>query len=134
MLPLNSKLPKILGQIKRAGDYYVFGKTEIFAPLLDVDGVGPVALPLLPLQAEQLIAVAEQAPYGRGEQTLIDTAVRRTWQINANHVRTQGRRWNETLKTIVKRAADGLGVNGKVTAEFYKLLVYDKGGFFSQPS
>ena len=30
----------------------------------------------------------------------------------------------------VKRAAEGLGVKGPVTAELYKLLVYDKGSFF----
>jgi hypothetical protein len=31
--------------------------------MMEVDGVGPIALPLLPVQAEQLIAVAERAPY-----------------------------------------------------------------------
>ena len=38
-----------------------------------------MALPLLPVQAAELVAVAERAPYGRGADTLIDTHVRRTW-------------------------------------------------------
>ena len=35
-----------------------------------------------------------------------------------------------TLETIVARAAEGLGVDGPVSAEFYKLLLYEEGGFF----
>jgi hypothetical protein len=46
-----------------------------------------VALPLLPVQAEQLIAVAGQAPGGRSDDTLTDTAVRHTRQIGAGRVR-----------------------------------------------
>ena len=38
---------------------------------------------LLPAQAAQLIAVAERAPYGRGGETLVDTAVRSSWQMLA---------------------------------------------------
>ena len=72
----------------------------------------------------------EQAPYGRGEQTLVDPAVRRTWQISPDHVHIGGRHWERTLDTIVARAAEGLGVNEPIDAEFYKLLVYDRGSFF----
>src|SRR5215472_4822482 len=103
---------------------------ELMAPLLEVDGVGPVALPLLPVQAEQLVAVAERAPYSRGEETLIDTAVRRTWQIGADRVRIQGKHWARTLDSILARVAESLGVDKPVAAELYKLLVYDQGCFF----
>jgi len=87
-------------------------------------------LPLLPVQAAQLIAIAERAPCGRGEQTLVDTAVRRSWQLNPDQVRIRGSGWARTLESIVARAAEGLGVTGNVAAEFYKLLVYDEGSFF----
>ena len=82
------------------------------------------------MQAEQLIAVAERAPYGRGEQTLVDTEVRRTWQIGTDRVHIQGRSWAHTVEAIVARAAAGLGVSEPVSAELYKLLVYDAGSFF----
>jgi hypothetical protein len=36
---------------------------ELVSPSLSVRGVGPIALPLLPEQAAQLAAVAEQAPF-----------------------------------------------------------------------
>lgn len=130
MSSTSTALAGLLGKVQRPGDFYATGSTEIFTPSLEVEGVGPIALPLLPVQAEQLIAVAEQAPYGRGEETLVDTAVRRTWQIDAPRVRIEGRHWSGDLEGIVKRATTGLGVTQPVVAEFYKLLVYDQGSFF----
>jgi len=99
-------------------------------PQLEVKDVGRISLPLLPIQAEQLVSVAEQAPYGRGQETLVDTEVRRTWQIDANRITLSGKHWQDNLNTIVKRCAIGLGVGVPVSAELYKLLVYDAGSFF----
>jgi hypothetical protein len=130
MVALTTELAEILQTVQRPGDFYTTGTTDIFAPRLDVAGVGPIALPLLSVQAQQLIAVAEQAPYGRGEATLVDTAVRRTWQIDPERVQIGGRHWEQTLADIVARATVGLGVTGPVVADLYKLLVYDPGSFF----
>jgi predicted 2-oxoglutarate/Fe(II)-dependent dioxygenase YbiX len=130
MSSITTDLAEILSTIQRPGNFYTEGTTEIFAPQLQVEGVGPIALPLLPIQVEQLIAVAEQAPYGRGEETLVDPDVRRTWQINADQVRIEGRHWPQALESIVSLAAEGLGVTDTVEAELYKLLVYEEGCFF----
>jgi predicted 2-oxoglutarate/Fe(II)-dependent dioxygenase YbiX len=130
MSALTAELAEILSTVVRPGDFYATGTTEVYAPGLEVDGVGVIALPLLPSQAAQLIAVAERAPYGRGEETLVDTGVRRVWQIRADQVRFQGRHWGRSLEAIVARAAEGLGVSGPVEAELHKLLVYDQGSFF----
>jgi len=130
MSSITSDLAAVLNTVRRPGDFFVSGTTELLAPLLEVDGVGPIALPLLPIQAEQLVAVAQRAPYGRGAKTLVDTAVRRTWQIAADRVRIRGKHWERTLETILARVADGLGVGEPVAAELYKLLVYDRGSFF----
>ena len=130
MTTIPADLAALLATIRRPGDFFAAGTAELLAPLLDVEGVGPVALPLLPAQAEQLAAVAEPAPYGRGAETLIDPAVRRSRQVGPDRVRISGRHWVRTLETIVARAAEGLGVDGPVAAEFYKLLLYEEGGFF----
>jgi predicted 2-oxoglutarate/Fe(II)-dependent dioxygenase YbiX len=130
MASITTDLAAVLSAVSRPGDFFVSGTTEILAPRLEVEGVGPVALPLLPMQAEQLVAVAEHAPYGRGEDTLVDTDVRRTWQIGADRVRIGGKHWARTLDAILARVAEGLGVAEPITAEFYKLLVYDQGCFF----
>jgi predicted 2-oxoglutarate/Fe(II)-dependent dioxygenase YbiX len=123
-------LAAALGKVRRPGDFFAAGTAELLAPLLEVDGIGPIALPLLPIQATELIAVAEPAPYGRGQETVIDPAVRRCRQIGPDRVRVRGRHWARTLETILARVADGLGVDTPITAEFYKLLLYDEGSFF----
>lgn len=131
MSSVTEELAALLSTVRRPGDYFVSGTIAMLAPGLEVDGVGAVALPLLPVQAEQLIAIADRAPYGRGKETLVDTEVRRTWQIGADHVRLLGKHWAGTLKTILVRVADGLGITDPIEAELYKLLVYDKGSFFA---
>jgi predicted 2-oxoglutarate/Fe(II)-dependent dioxygenase YbiX len=125
-----TELARLLNGVQHPGDFCAVGACEILAPGLEVEGIGPIALPLLPTQAEQLVAVAKRAPFGRGEQTLVDTDVRRTWQIDADQVRIHGHGWARSLARIVEQAAGGLGVTGPVAAELYKLLVYDEGSFF----
>jgi hypothetical protein len=119
-----------LRSVERPGDFCVGGTREIFMPTIDVDGVGKIAFPVQPIQAEQLVASAEAAPHGRGEATVIDREVRRTWQVDSAKVRIGGRHWDKTLAGLVAGVALGLGVNEPVAADFYKLLVYDVGSFF----
>src|SRR4051794_11709545 len=130
MSMITADLAAVLGKVSRPGDFFAAGTTELLAPLLEVEGVGPVALPLLPIPARELIGVADPAPYGRGEQTVVDPAVRRCWQIGPDRVRIRGRHWGRTLETILARVAEGLGVDALITAEFYKLLLYEEGSFF----
>ncbi len=127
---INDALAAILRTVQAPGDFFAAGECALHVPLIEVEGIGPIALPLLPAQAAQLIAAAERAPYGRGADTLVDTSVRRTWQIGVDRVCIRGRHWPAMLDGIVERAAMGLGAGAGVEAELYKLLVYDEGGFF----
>ncbi len=127
---LAEALADLLRTVDRPGSFYAAGTAELLPPSLEVEGVGPVALPLLPAQAAQIAAASEPAPFGRGQDTIVDPAVRRCWQVGPDRARIGGRHWARTLDGIVARAADGLGVTGPVTAEFYKLLLYGEDGFF----
>jgi predicted 2-oxoglutarate/Fe(II)-dependent dioxygenase YbiX len=130
MSSIGAKLLDDLRSVKRPSAFCVGGTREIFMPAIDVDGVGRLAFPVQPAQAERLVGVAETAPHGRGEETVVDRDVRRTWQVDSAAVRIRGRQWEKTLGDLVAQAALGLGVNGPVSADFYKLLVYDAGSFF----
>ncbi len=130
MNPLTDQLAALLSTVRTPGDFCTAGTRAMPLPGLVVAGVGPIALPVLQQQADQLIAIAERAPYGRGEETLIDTEVRRTWQIAPERVRIEGRHWAQGLEAIVETVRTGLGVTDTVVAELYKLLVYDQGSFF----
>lgn len=130
---INSDLASILQTVQTPGDlgdFFAAGECALHVPLIEVDSVGPIALPVLLAQAAQLIAVAERAPYGRRADTLVDSAVRRTWQIGADRVHIKGRHWNAMLEGVVEIASTGLGAGAGVEAELYKLLVYDEGSFF----
>jgi predicted 2-oxoglutarate/Fe(II)-dependent dioxygenase YbiX len=127
---LTKQLSHILQSLQPPGEFYSTGTLEIFPPCLEVNQVGRISLPLLPVQAEQLVKVAERAPYGKGYETLVDTEVRRTWQINASQVNLGGKYWQKNLADIVKHVKIGLGIDCAVSAELYKLLVYDAGSFF----
>lgn len=130
MSSIGTTLLNSLRSVGRPGDFCVGGIREIFMPTIDVGGVGRIAFPILPVQAERLVAIAEPAPYGRGEETVVDGEVRRTWQVDSAQVRIGGRHWDQTLAGLVADIALGLGVNEPVAADFYKLLVYDTGSFF----
>ena len=130
MSSIGNKLLNSLRSVERPGDFCVGGIREIFMPTIDVQGVGRISFPILPVQAERLVAIAEAAPYGRGEQTVVDREVRRTWQVNSAKVRFGGRHWDKTLAGLVADIALALGVDEPVTADFYKFLVYDAGSFF----
>jgi len=129
-MPIVCDLPVALADVRRPGDFFTKGIFEWRAPSLNVASVGPIALPLLEEQAKRLIAAAEFAPFGRREETIVDASVRNCWQIDAARVEIIGDRWREALATATARAAEGLGVEGAVEAIFYKLLIYEPGGFF----
>jgi len=130
MSSIGGKLLDSLRSVERSGDFCVGGMREIFMPTIDVDGVGRIAFPILPVQAERLVAIAKVAPYGWGEETVVDREVRRTWQLDPAKVRIEGRHWEKTLAGLVADVALGLGVSEPVGADLYKLLVYDTGSFF----
>jgi 2OG-Fe(II) oxygenase superfamily len=130
MSSIGATLLKRLESVERPGDFCTGGLRTIFMPSIDVLGVGRIALPLLPAQAKALVAIAEAAPYGRGADTIVDSSVRRTWQIDPGKVEIGGRQWDKTLADLVADVASGLGVTEPIAADFYKLLIYDAGSFF----
>ena len=107
MADLATDLSDILKTVRRPGDFCASGAIDLLPPAIEIDGFGPLALPVLPDQAMRLIACAEQAPFGRGEETIVDATVRRSWQIAPERVRIAGKRWTATLEAIVARAGAG---------------------------
>lgn len=59
------------------------GKLPSGCPQITVESVGQLKLPLSSKQAVQLRDVAQQAPYGKGTETVVDTKVRDALQVGA---------------------------------------------------
>jgi len=124
-------LEDLLGTVQRPGDFVAVGSLEAPMPRIEVEGAGLLSFPVPAAQVQDVIRVATRAPYGRGEQTVVDESVRRVWQVPADLVKVGGRSWDATLAQILDTAASGLGcAPSAVRADLYKLLVYDEGGFF----
>ena len=83
------------------------------------------------LQVKAIIESASQAPFGRGEATIVDTSVRNTWQLSPSQFTINSRKWSQMLQALLDKITGDLGCDaGKVTCELYKLLLYEPGGFF----
>lgn len=125
------ELEKLLSRIQRPGDFYVNGVVEVPMPKVEIKGVGVLSFPVPEEQIKRIVQHAERAPYGRGDETILDESVRKVWQLPPSAVRITGKSWEQSFHTIMSHVARGLGCKeSEVSAELYKLLVYDKGGFF----
>src|SRR6266542_632739 len=125
-------LEKVLSKVRRSGDFFVQGTVEAPMPKLEVDGIGVISFPVPATQVRELIAQAERAPYGRGEETILDASVRKVWQLPPAKVRLGGKSWAASFRIILDQVAVGLGCEAAmVSAELYKMLVYDPGAFFA---
>lgn len=54
--------------------------------MLNIAKLGTVGLPLSVRDAAAIKAEAQQAPFGKGEHTVVDKTVRDTWQLDATEV------------------------------------------------
>ena len=125
-------LERLLASVDRPGDFCAHGRLLAPMPRLEVEGAGALSFPVPETQIKALIAVAERAPYGKGPATVLDRSVRDCWQIDARRVRLSGAGWDDTCGRLLAAAAEGLGCPvERVTAQLYKLLVYEPGGFFA---
>ena len=122
----------LLRSVDRPGSYCTHGRLLVPMPRLEVAPAGPISFPIPKTQIRALLAQAERAPYGKGTETQVDTAVRDTWQIAADRVRLRGRAWDSTFGRILDAVTEGLGCpENSLAPQLYKLLVYEPGGFFA---
>jgi hypothetical protein len=125
------EISRVVGAIEPQGSFYSSGTLTKSVPTLTVKGLGSIRFPVSPKTARQIIGQAEQAPYGRGEDTLLDTRIRNTWQLDPTKFSVSGVEWATQFEALLQRVAHDLGLGEvAIEAHLYKLLVYDKGGFF----
>lgn len=135
------------GEFSLKGSFY-YSKSFSSAPnpRLKLNQVGVVGLPMSGDVAKRVISKCTQAPFGKGERTVVDKNVRDTWEMDTTKVRHsqslmkqlstpqvifENPAWKKWIeRTIVPEVCESLGVNVTTTmprAEFYKLLLYEKG-------
>ncbi|KAI5830724.1 hypothetical protein K523DRAFT_415626 [Schizophyllum commune Tattone D] len=112
-------------------------KTYLDAPIpglnLLASDIGPVGLPLNEREAKVVKSGCKQAPFGKGERTVVDKSVRDTWEMDASLVHFNNAAWNDFMQRVLKDVCTTLGVNMAVSnprCELYKLLLYETGSHF----
>ena len=124
-------LVKALDKINRPGSFAVGGSIPALLPGLEVKGLGQIGLPLAAAQAKELIEHCEQAPYGKGQETLVDTSVRKVWRLTPKKFQLTNPIWELVLKQVVSSVQSELGLEKqKLQSHLYDLLLYEPGGFF----
>lgn len=125
---------ELMGSVPPAGSFAARRTGSAENLVIEVDGVGPIRLPVTPAQARRLCEVARPARYGLREQTLLDANVRDTWEVPRDRVMLDERQWHETLLPIldILRAELGLAPDCELSAELHSMLVYESGQFFQR--
>ncbi|MCP3939394.1 MAG: 2OG-Fe(II) oxygenase [Actinomycetia bacterium] len=127
------KLGGLLRDLRSEGSFSTRRTTPVGDLDIEVQGVGPLRLPVPASQAKQLRLVARPAKYGQGEQTVFDRRVHDTWEVPRSRVKIDKRKWNRTLRPMLTDIAGTLGLTSDVslTAELHSMLVYEPGQFFA---
>lgn len=99
-------------------------------PTVTVAGYGELHLPLTAARVKKLIALGAPAPFGKGEDTILDPAIRHTWHFPGTHVEVD---WRGHLDGVLEEARSALGLptSCRLEAQFHSLLVYERGQFFA---
>ena len=103
-------LRRTLKSIDRPVTFVATGSAPMMLPGMEVEGAGPISLPLPKSQEKKLIRIAEQAPYGKGEETLVDINVRRVWEIDAAKVSFANEEWIDLLAWTIIQVKEQLGL------------------------
>jgi hypothetical protein len=82
-----------LQSIRGAGQFFAQVSLPFVPPGIVLKNGEDLALPLNAAQAAALREMAELAPYGMGEETRLDEAVRKRLQMNASELRWSFPKW-----------------------------------------
>ncbi len=125
-----ARLSKAIGQATKSAKFCVVGCLPVVDPGIEMDGLGAIKLPLKPSKVKALVAHGQVAPYGKGTQTLVDKKVRNTFELDPQTFRLSAA-WEAAIAAALRPVAEQLGLPAEqLEARLYKLLVYEKGGFF----
>lgn len=131
MPDLKNELEAALAALGESSRFCLSGSPSPLLPGLEVRDVGSVGIPVSQTEARRLIAQASQAPYGRGEETIVDPDVRRVWQLEPRQFSLRNSEWRPFIAGIVASVQQAFGISQRIDASLYKLLIYEPGSFFA---
>lgn len=102
-------------------------------PGLYIKDHGVIGMPLSQYDAKVIISKSQQSPFGKGSKTLVDTCIRKSWELDTSQFTIRNPLWDQSIRDLVtvvyKELALTCGAQN-ITAQLYKLLLYEQGAFF----
>jgi hypothetical protein len=90
----NHELLQVLDSIQSTGKTATFSRYSAFVnPGLTIEGNHLIPLPLKEGDAQAIKSVCRQAPFGHGDETVVDTSVRNTWELDASKFELANSEW-----------------------------------------
>ncbi|KAK7544545.1 uncharacterized protein J3D65DRAFT_581836 [Phyllosticta citribraziliensis] len=133
---LRGELAAELDGIDCAGTFASFTSLDVdpdfVDPKIEVKNVGIINTPLVPEDVQKLTNACRPSPFGKGSQTIVDPAVRSSWEMDAADFLITNPFWptfmDKTLKTV--QMVLGIDPELRIEAHLYKMLLYGKGAHF----
>ncbi|HKG70012.1 MAG TPA: 2OG-Fe(II) oxygenase, partial [Segetibacter sp.] len=130
---IKEKILNCLKDVKGSGKFVTADTVPFLFPGLQIEGLGELSYPINDAQTKALISIAHKAPFGKGNETVLDNNVRSAWEINADKLTFHGKQWTTFLDKILGDIKPELGIEDyAISAHLYKMLIYEKGDFFLQ--
>ena len=93
----------------RSAKFCVSGSLPATDPAIDIENLGVIKLPLKRAAAKELIAHCHVAPFGKGTQTLVNTKVRKTFELDPGKFRLSDE-WDSAIARSTQLIAAQLGL------------------------
>jgi predicted 2-oxoglutarate/Fe(II)-dependent dioxygenase YbiX len=128
---LKTRLQQSLDDSQHQGTFASFRTQSAYInPGLYVNEIGSIGLPLSVRDARAIAGVCKKSPFGKGDATLVDETVRKTWELETSEIACRNPAWAQYLDGLARQAIQDLGVQVPAWAQPYKLLLYEEGAFF----
>jgi hypothetical protein len=133
---IRGRLASSLSCLPRAMSFASSGSCPVEVnPAIFISGLGGIGLPLSERDAKLISYASHPAPFGKGEATVVDPAVRKTRELNAEQFELRNPLWGKVLEAVVCEVATELDVPGGaagIRAVLYKMLLYGEGSMFKE--
>jgi len=109
-----SRLGQQLDEIKSPAPFASFYKLDtITDPQIYVGDYGPIGLPLSNDDAQVIIGASHQAPFCKGSETIVDSSVRNTWELNSEQFELRNSERRISWVIFLPRYPKSLGLDPK---------------------
>ena len=103
-------------------------------PHIEIQDYGILPLPINKLVFDSIKPICLQSPYGLGEETLVDVAVRNSFQLDPQQFVIKNKEFDNQIAALIEdKIKPNLGLKGTtIFGRIYKLLIYEPGGKFAE--